>query len=863
MDLDKIQDNKLTLKRDAVKNNKAVEEMKIGIDVDPAALVVAVNELVDIEGYDKADLVEGFNTGEPEIFQTIRENLRTFVKAMIQRLNWSETVYRNTLDELCSTHEEFEAAIREAELKKGKSGGGCDKKEELPRHLDEVYGTEDMRRAWTVIADETYDALYNFTKHLIDSHEELREFENNRLWNVGKEVIINEVRHAYPMYSLSNCMDEYEQLEFLFKMNGLDVDVEELRKQGMSAVEIARKIEEKHPDHKWEEFVLEYKHDGAGVEICYNNGVIETVASRGDGKVGENITHNAKYFNGIPQQIDFKGKLQITGEVVMLKGDLERLNEIMRKRGEKEYKNCRNTATSMFKLMDGKNDKLKKGEAVLTFKAYGLQGEIEDDTSYIERMKWIESMGVNYDGGIIKAKPSEILEEYENRLKHRNDLPYDVDGMVIKINDLKKKERLGYTSHSPRADVACKFPPEIGLTKIKDIKLFTGKDGRITPVFELEPVELGGATVTRATCHNITQLMLSGAKIGDTIKICRSGDVIPFFKGVDTPGNGPKFEIPKTCPCCGGKVDFNNPERPIPDNERKMSFDEICQDFDKYLNLLRNKKSDERMEVILYCQNEDCKSRAEGRLIAAVSRKHLDIEGLGTVAAEAIAAQDWYHGTADLWTITEEQLNKIAEQGLGDFKKGGKNIKNLLAEIEKKKKGLPLARAISGLQIPGVGASLSRDIAAEYKTLDRFVEAVKDGSIINLEGVGPATFDALKKYIDSPNTKKFLDLARRGVVNVLEDKTKEQIKIHPELEGKVTVITGSFSSVKREEAKKMLARLGAKPTGSVSKKTDILIAGEKAGSKLKKANEINAETPGKITIVGEEKLLEWLDWLKK
>lgn len=551
------------------------------------------------------------------------------------------------------------------------------------------------------------------------------------------------------------------------------------------------------------EFSCEPKLDGLAVSILYENGVLKQAATRGDGQVGENITANVKTIANIPLKLrgtNIPVRLEVRGEIFMPKQGFEDLNEKQRNTGGKLFANPRNAAAGSLRQLDSKITASRP----LRLYAYSVGvldgGDISHANSHSERLGCLETLGLPL------CKEAKVVTGFANCLAYfkeigdmRDSLSYDIDGVVFKVNNITLQNRLGFVSKAPRWAMAQKFPAQEEITVLKDVEFQVGRTGAITPVARLEPVFVGGVTVSNATLHNQDEINRLGVRVGDTVIIRRAGDVIPQIVSVvldKRPADATEIEFPSTCPVCDSHV------------ERIES------------------------EAVMRCTaGLVCAAQRKQAIKHFASRKAFDIDGLGDKIVDQLVDEKLIDDPADIFSL---QLSKLVS--LERF--ADKSAVNLLRAIDDAKE-TTLAKFLYSLGIREVGESTARNLALHYLTLDALLNATAE-ALQEVQDVGEIVANHLYEFLREP-----LNIQ---VINKLIDAGVHWPKIEPPsqdaqpLLGKTVVLTGTLTQMGRAEAKSKLQELGAKVSGSISAKTDLLVAGEKAGSKLAKAASLNVET---------------------
>lgn len=609
-------------------------------------------------------------------------------------------------------------------------------------------------------SDEEYDKLYH---EILDYEQKNPLFTdaNSPTKRVGGMVLegFNKAEHKARMWSMEDVFDERD----------LDAWIERVKKVKESFT-----------------FYCEPKFDGASLNLIYENGMLKQAITRGDGSIGEDVTENVKTIGSIPLRIDYQESIEIRGEVVIKKADFERLNNERLSLGEALFANPRNAAAGSLRQLDTSITAKRK----LMFYPWGIGINTLTQSFLSQKMNFVYSLGFLKPPRIIVTQRVEDVHTlYAELIAKRDEIEMMMDGMVVKIDDVSLQEELGYTVKYPKWMVAFKFPAIEKVTKLKDITLQVGRTGVVTPVAEVEAVNIEGVIVERATLHNFDEIERKDIRIGDSVIIIRSGDVIPkIIKVLVERRNGSEKVVdrPLNCPVCGS---------------------ELLDDG-----------------ALIKCQNLSCDARVVGAIIHFASKKALNIDGLGDKIVEQLYAQKLVLHVKDLYTLTIEQL--LALEG---FK--AKKADNLLAAIEQSK-GVSLEKFINALGIEHIGEVAAKKIARAFGL--EWLEASHE-QIIALEGFGEEMAKSLVEFIhvNKAETYELMD-----VIQPIASKLEITESVFT---GKTVVLTGSMSQP-RDEIKVMLEKLGAKVSGSVSKKTDFVIYGEDAGSKLSKAEELGVKT---------------------
>jgi DNA ligase (NAD+) len=621
------------------------------------------------------------------------------------------------------------------------------------------------------------------------------------------------------------------------------------------------RLKKRLPDINEFDILCEPKMDGAAVSLIYKNGILVKGVTRGDGSIGEDITSNIKTIKTIPQKTLLTNKLttpnylEIRGEVFISKKDFIKLNQNAIKRDEKTFANPRNAAAGSLRQLDPSITSKRP----LSFIAHGF-GECDginftglDD--FFNKMSLL-GLPVNKLNRLVRGA-SECLDYYEEILNNREAIPYDIDGVVYKLNSFDYQHRVGEISRSPRWAIAHKFPAEEASTIIEDIQFQVGRTGTLTPVAKLKPVVVGGVTVSNCTLHNIDELQRLDPRVGDTVIIRRAGDVIPQIVKVVTSKrvNAEKVTIPKKCPICDSDVvQFNASDWSIYDKNNSKKIKTFGSKLEAEYYLISNGKEDLTLEEIknkaafIKCSsNYSCPDILRGNLIHFVSRKAFDIEGLGQEIISTFIKEGFIKDQADIFKL---HIHKSELEKMNGF--GEKSINNLLDAIDKSR-NIDLSKLIYSLGIPEVGEATSRNLAVSFLTF----EAVKNASfeqLIGIEDIGSKVAANIITFFKSKDMNHIIDkLLPELSINKLDVLSRAEMP----LKDISIVLTGKLAMFSRDEIKENLISMGAKVSSSVSKNTNLVIAGDKAGSKLKKANELG------INILTEEEYLDFLNEPKK
>ncbi|MFP0314577.1 NAD-dependent DNA ligase LigA [Acinetobacter baumannii] len=622
------------------------------------------------------------------------------------------------------------------------------------------------------ISDSEYDHLFHQLKALEEQYPEFVQADSPTT-KVGGQALskFESVTHVVPMLSLGNVFNQEDLFAF------------------------ARRVEERLPNQKVQ-YEVELKLDGLAISLWYENGVLVRGVTRGDGETGEDITQNVKTIRNLPkvlhsEKYEIPRLLEVRGEVLMPKSGFEKLNADQEAKGEKTFANPRNAAAGSLRQLDPNIAAARP----LAFYAYGI-AQCEPNhglTTMHDSLQWLTELGFQIaERQYLCNSIQEVQQRYEQIQQERPNLQVEIDGMVVKVDDLKQQQQLGFLSREPRWATAYKFPAQAALTTVEQIAWQVGRTGTLTPVARLNPVFVGGVTVSNVTLHNIGEIHRLDVRIGDTVSVYRTGDVIPKVEKVwpeFRPAEAEVVHLPESCPVCASPV-------VMPEGEALA-----------------------RCSGGLYCAAQ----RIEA-IRHFVSRKAMDIEGLGDRWVESLLRLDLLKDVADIYHLHEHR-----ETLLGIEKMGEKSVQNLIDAIEASKK-TTLARFIYALGIRGVGETTARMLANTFQTL----EALKAANVEALKktpDVGDITAEWIADFFLAPHNIEVLDrLIAAGIHWDAPTAPTRQ-----PLNGESWVLTGTLEQMTRDQATQMLQALGARVSGSVSSKTKCVVAGEKAGSKLEKA----------------------------
>ena len=636
------------------------------------------------------------------------------------------------------------------------------------------------------IPDAEYDRLFHQLKALEAAHPELITADSPTQ-RVGAKPLSGfaQIRHEIPMLSLDNAFSDEEFYAFVKRIEDRLIRLPEPLT-----------------------FCCEPKLDGLAVSILYVNGVLTQAATRGDGTTGEDITANIRTIRNIPLQLlmdNPPARLEVRGEVFMPHAGFERLNQQALEKGEKTFANPRNAAAGSLRQLDPKIT--SKRPLVLNAYGIGIAEGVDLPNTHYDRLQWLKSIGIPVNPEIRLCNGTdEVLDFYRDIQNKRSSLGYDIDGTVLKINDIALQEKLGFISKAPRWAIAYKFPAQEELTRLNDVEFQVGRTGAITPVAKLEPVFVAGVTVSNATLHNGDEIERLDIAIGDTVVIRRAGDVIPQIIGVlhdRRPADARPIVFPETCPVCDSAI-------------VRIEGEAVA-----------------RCTGGLFCA-----AQRKEALKHFVSRKAMDIDGVGGKLIEQLVDRELIHTPADLFKLDLTTLTRLERMG-------AKSAENALASLEKAK-NTTLARFIFALGIREVGEATALNLANHFKTLEALQNADLE-ALQQVPDVGEVVANRILAFWHEPhNVAVVNDLIQQGVhwddVEVKE--VGENL-----FKGKTVVLTGTLTQMGRNEAKALLQDMGAKVSGSVSAKTDFVIAGDAAGSKLTKAQELG------VAVLTEEEFL--------
>ncbi|ATQ76726.1 DNA ligase (NAD(+)) LigA [Massilia violaceinigra] len=657
---------------------------------------------------------------------------------------------------------------------------------ELNRHIFS-YHVQDA----PTIPDAEYDRLFRELQALEAAHPEAVSVDSPT-YRVGATPLpeFNQVTHSIPMLSLNNGFED-EDIE----------NFDRRAREGLDAEQV--------------EYAAELKFDGLAISLRYENGVFVQAATRGDGATGEDVTANIRTVRAIPLRLHgdtVPAVLEVRGEVLMYKADFAKLNARQRDAGQKEFANPRNAAAGSLRQLDSRIT----AQRSLRFFSYGV-GALEGadmPPSHSALLDWYQTLGlpVSNERAVVTGAQG-LIDYYRDIGKRRPSLAYEIDGVVYKVNSLEQQQQLGFVSRAPRFAIAHKFPAEEALTQVLDIEVQVGRTGAITPVARLAQVNVGGVNVTNATLHNEGEVRRKDIRIGDTVIVRRAGDVIPevvSFVAERRPLDVREFVMPANCPVCGSPI---------------VRMDD---------------------EAVARCSGgwTHCSAQKKGGLMHFVSRRALDVEGLGDQLIEQLVDKGLIHNAADLYTLDKDKL-------AGLDRMAAKSAQNVVDALEKSR-DTTMARFIYALGIRNVGESTAKALAQHFGNLEALLHAASfEGGLQLLEvpDIGPIVARSISEFLTDADNLALVRL----LSGVLRWKEGEHVmKNTGAMAGKTFVITGTLPTLSRDEAGALVEAAGGKVSGSVSKKTSYVVAGADAGSKLAKAQELG------ITLLDEAALLSLL-----
>jgi DNA ligase (NAD+) len=629
------------------------------------------------------------------------------------------------------------------------------------------------------IDDFKYDMMMKELNELENKYPEIRTSDSPTQRVSGEPTrTFKTVEHKYPMLSLSNSYNFDELIDFDKRVK----NILENRKY---------------------EYICELKFDGIAISLIYKGGRLITGATRGDGFKGDEVTQNIKTIRSIPLSVS-NGRIkdfEVRGEIFFKKDEFIRINEEQELKGEKIFANARNTAAGTLKLKDSRIVASRQ----LNFYSYFIYTDEVKLKTHLESIHLLEELKFPVNKHYKKADNIDEVKKFCDKIEAiREELPYEIDGVVVKVNSIAEQDILGSVSKSPRWAIAYKFKAKEGETKLKNIFCQVGRIGTITPVADLQPVFLAGSTISRATLHNFDEIKRKDIRIGDYVKIEKGGDVIPKVTSVikERRGKDTKpYKIPERCPVCNTKLE--KPED----------------------------------EVYYYCPNYNCPAQVHGRIGHFVSRNAMEIEGLGESIIQIFLEKGFLKTYADIY-----DLKKYKDELMGLERFGTKSIENILAAIEESK-NKPFDKVLFALGIRHIGERTAKILANHFGTIDNLAKASGE-EIQNVHEIGPKIADSVSAFFRDKKNIELVNKLKKAGLKFEADKKKTSGKINERVNGKTFVLTGTLENHKRDDAQKIIEDLGGRVSSSVSKKTDYILAGDDAGSKLDKAKELGVKVIG-------------------
>ena len=655
---------------------------------------------------------------------------------------------------------------------------------ELNRHSHAYYVLDNPS-----IPDAEYDQLFRELQELEANHPKLI-LSDSPTQRVGGEPLpeFHQVRHEVPMLSINNGFSEEDIQNFDRRV-----------REGLGS------------DHDIR-YACELKFDGLAINLRYEQGLLVQASTRGDGFTGEDVTVNIRTIRSIPLKLQTttpSSLIEVRGEVLMFKSDFDKLNQRQRAANQKEFANPRNAAAGSLRQLDSRIT----AQRSLRFFAYGI-GRLDGaptPTRHSALLDWYQSLGIAVCAErTVVSGAQGLLDFYAAMGQRRAQLPYEIDGVVYKIDDIEQQKILGYVSRAPRFAIAHKFPAEEATTTVLDIEIQVGRTGALTPVARLVPVSVGGVTVTNATLHNEDEVRRKDIRLGDCVIVRRAGDVIPEVVAnvpERRPDHAIEFVMPTACPVCGSPI---------------VRLEE---------------------EAIARCSGGwlKCAAQRKGGLLHFVSRRAMDIEGLGEQLVEQLVDKGLVNTPADFYHLTLETLS-----GLDRMAK--KSAQNVLDALEKSK-NTTLARFIYALGIRHVGESTAKSLARHFGSLDALLASDK-AQVLEVADIGPVVALSILSFFADPLNRQLIDQLRASGIHWEEGEPEQSNNL---LAGKTFVLTGTLPKLSRDDARALIEAAGGKVAGSVSKKTSYVVAGEEAGSKLARAEELG------IAILNEEQFLKLVE----
>lgn len=631
------------------------------------------------------------------------------------------------------------------------------------------------------ITDQEFDKYLRELQELEMEYPDLKR-EDSPTVRVGGDVIssFDKVTHEIPMLSIGDVFNEEEVITF----------DEKIKKEGYNP-----------------EYVCELKIDGLSVSLLYEKGKLVRAATRGNGTIGDDITNNVKTIKTVPLTINKDIDIEVRGEIYMSKNTLKKLNEERKKEGLPLLQNCRNAASGSIKLLDSKMVARRNLECFIYHLPNPLDYGIK---THNEALNFMKELGfrTNPNNRLVN-NINEVMDYIHEKGKERSSLAYDIDGVVVKVNDINMQQKLGFTSKYPKWCVAYKFPAEVCYTKLIDIIFTVGRTGQITPNAVLEPVIVAGSTIRRATLHNEDNIVNKDIRVGDTVAIYKAGDVIPaVLDSLKERRNGsePIFTMIDKCPICGSKI-------------------------------IRKEE-----EADYFCPNLECPARKVEKLIHYASREAMNIEGLGDRVLEDLYNYHYVSDIPDIYELESHRKELLELEGYGN-----KKVDNLFASINNSKNN-SLEKLLFGLGIKQVGSKMAKTLARTYKTLDNLSNATYE-ELVEIPDVGEIIAKSIIDYFNDEDNKNIIDRLKKYGIN-MDYTSGEEVVADENFNGKTFVLTGTLNQITRDKASEIIENKGGKVTSSVTKKTSVVVVGDNPGSKYDKAVNLNIE------IWNEEKFMD-------
>ncbi|MDQ3022075.1 MAG: NAD-dependent DNA ligase LigA [Bacteroidota bacterium] len=626
------------------------------------------------------------------------------------------------------------------------------------------------------IDDYKYDMMLKELTDLENKYSELRTNDSPTQRVSGEPTkIFKTVIHKHPMLSLSNSYSFDELIDFDKRVK----NILENRKY---------------------EYVCELKFDGIAISLVYADGKLITGATRGDGFKGDDVTQNVKTIRSIPLSIT-KGKFkdfEVRGEIFFKKEDFIKINEEQELKGDKIFANARNTAAGTLKLKDSKI----VASRPLNFYSYFIYTDEIKIRTHLESIQLLEELRFPVNKYYKKAADIEEVKQFCDKIeKIRDELPYEIDGVVVKVNSIEEQEILGSVSRSPRWAIAYKFKAKEGETKLKNIFCQVGRIGTITPVADLQPVFLAGSTISRATLHNFDEIKRKDIRIGDYVKIEKGGDVIPKVTAVmkeRRSKDSKPYQIPERCPVCETKLE--KPEE----------------------------------EVYYYCPNYNCPAQVQGRIEHFVHRNAMEIEGLGESIIDIFLKKGFLKNYADIY-----DLKNYKDELKGIERFGAKSVDNILSAVEESK-NKPFDKVLFALGVRHIGERTAKILSNHFGSIENLAMASEE-EILNVHEIGPKIAESVSKFFKDKKNIELINKLKQAGLKFESEKKKNPGKINTRVNGKIFVITGTLDNYKRDDVQKIIEDFGGRVSTSVSKKTDFVLAGAEAGSKLDKAKDLGVK----------------------